>query len=107
MEDTGEEFPGSPFGALAHDFSEYIFIEEDAELVEALKKRVTSHPKARKVKVIGENWVNVVNSGRLRFDASTLVVAFVDPTGVSQLPIAAMRTLAANPRIDLLVTIQH
>lgn len=107
MEDTGEEFPGSPFVALDHDFAEYILIEEDAGLVEALKKRVASHPKARKVKVIPESWVKVVDSGRLKFDASTLVVAFVDPTGVSQIPIAAMRKLAANPKIDLLVTIQH
>src|ERR1043165_3941689 len=29
MEDTGEEFPGSPFVALDHDFAEYILIEED------------------------------------------------------------------------------
>lgn len=107
IEDTGEEFPGSPFVALEHEFSEYILIEDSPELVQALEKRVASHPKARKVKVFGENWVDAVNSGRLRFDASTLVVAFVDPTGVSQIPIAAMRKLAANPRIDLLVTIQH
>jgi three-Cys-motif partner protein len=107
LEDTGEEFPGSPFVALDHDFAEYILIEEDAGLVEALKKRIASHPKARKVKVIPGSWVKVVASGRLKFDASTLVVAFVDPTGVSQIPIAAMRKLAANPKIDLLVTIQH
>ena len=76
-------------------------------MVEALKKRIGAHPKADKVKIIGESWVKVVNSDRLKFDNSTLVVAFVDPTGVSQIPIAAMRKLAANPKIDLLVTIQH
>jgi three-Cys-motif partner protein len=43
----------------------------------------------------------------LTFDDSTLVVAFVDPTGISQLPMSAMRRLAQNPRIDLLVTIQY
>src|SRR5205823_6441166 len=40
IEETGEEFPGSPFVALQHDFSEYIFIEADAALVDALKQRV-------------------------------------------------------------------
>src|SRR5437762_2975404 len=74
MEDTGEEFPGSPFVALDYDFSEYILIEEDAGLVEALTQRIVAHPKARKVKIIGENWVKAVNSGRLKFDNSTLVV---------------------------------
>jgi three-Cys-motif partner protein len=48
-----------------------------------------------------------VNSNQLKFEGLTLVVAFVDPTGVSQIPIAAMRKLALNPKIDLLVTIQH
>jgi three-Cys-motif partner protein len=107
MEETGEEFPGSPFVALDHDFSEYILIEENKELAEALKKRISSHPKSKKIKVINDSWVNVLESGNLKFDASTLVVAFVDPTGVSQIPISAMRMLAKNPKIDLLVTIQH
>jgi three-Cys-motif partner protein len=107
LKETGEEFPGSPFVALDHDFSEYILIEEEPGLAHALKQRVAGHPKARKVKVIQESWVNVVESGRLKFDASTLVVAFVDPTGISQTPMAAMIALAKNPKIDLLVTIQH
>ena len=107
MKETGEEFPGSPFVALEHDFSEYILIEDHPDLADALKQRVASHPKARKVKVIPENWIAVLDSGRLKFDASTLVVAFIDPTGISQTPMAAMKALARNPKIDLLVTIQH
>ncbi len=107
IKETGEEFPGSPLVALDHDFSEYILIEEEPNLADALKQRVAAHPKARKVKVIQENWVNVVESGRLKFDASTLVVALVDPTGISQMPMSAMKALARNPRIDLLVTIQY
>jgi len=107
IEDTKEEFPGSPFVALEHDFKEYILIEEDPKLVEALKQRVESHPKARKVTIIPENWIKVAESGRLEFDSSTLVVAFVDPTGISQVPLSAMKLLAESPRIDLLVTIQY
>lgn len=107
IEETNEEFSGSPLIALDHDFSEYIFIEEEAELANALKQRTVNHPKARKIKIIPENWIEVVESGRLKFDASTLVVAFVDPTGISQMPLSAMRTLAHNPKIDLLVTVQY
>lgn len=106
-EKTHEEFPGSPFVALEHDFAEYIFIEEEPELVNALKQRLVNHPKSRKIKVIPENWIAVAESGRLRFDASTLVVAFVDPTGISQVPLSAMKLLAKSPKIDLLVTIQY
>jgi three-Cys-motif partner protein len=107
IEETNEEFPGSPFVALDHDFSEYIFIEEDLEAVGALQQRVSKHPKASKIKIISENWIAVAESGRLKFDASTLVVAFIDPTGISQTPLAAMKLLAKSPRIDLLVTIQY
>jgi len=83
IEKTAEEFPGSPLVALDYDFSEYIFIEEEPELVESLKKRISNHPKVRKVKIIPENWIKVVESGRLKFDKHTLVVAFIDPTGIS------------------------
>lgn len=107
IEGTGEEFPGSPFVALDHDFSEYIFIEAEPRLVGALRERVARHSKARRIKIVPEDWTNVVESGGLKFDHGTLVVAFVDPTGISQVPLSAMKKLAANSRIDLLVTIQH
>jgi three-Cys-motif partner protein len=107
IEGTNEEFPGSPLVALEHDFANYIFIEKDSKLLDALDKRVSKHPKSRKVKIIPDDWLNVVASGQLRFDASTLVVAFVDPIGISEVPMAAMQLLAENPRIDLLVTIQY
>jgi three-Cys-motif partner protein len=107
IEGTNEEFPGSPLVALDYEFSKYIFIEDDSESVNALERRVSNHPKASKIKIVPGNWIKVVESGELKFDNSTLVVAFVDPTGISQTPISAMKALAASPRIDLLVTIQY
>lgn len=107
IEETNEEFPGSPLVAMDYDFTEFIFIEEDEESVSALKKRLANHRKANKVKVIQESWIKAVESGKLKFGNSTLVVAFVDPTGISQVPLAAMKLLAKNPKIDLLVTIQY
>ena len=38
--EEGEEFPGSPFAALEHDFAEYILIEEDVALADALKQSI-------------------------------------------------------------------
>jgi three-Cys-motif partner protein len=102
IEETNEEFPGSPLVALDYDFSEYIFIEDDTEAVNALKQRTSNHLKASKIKIIPENWIKVAESGRLNFDNSTLVVTFVDPTGISQTPLAAMKLLAKSPRVDLL-----
>src|SRR5208282_1434191 len=36
IEETDEEFPGSPLVALDYDFAEYIFIEEEMDLANAL-----------------------------------------------------------------------
>lgn len=105
--ESDEEFPGSPFVALDHDFSQYIFVEDDPDLADALKRRVDEHPKAKQVSIHNESWVRLAESGKLLFDSSTLVVAFIDPTGISQVPMSAIRRLANNPRIDMLVTIQH
>src|SRR5262245_11348883 len=107
IKDSGEEFPGSPLVALDYDFREFIFIEDDPQLADALQQRVSKHPKANLTKIIPKNWVEVAAQGRLRFSEKTLVVAFVDPTGISQVPMNAMLQLAKNRRIDLLLTIQH
>jgi three-Cys-motif partner protein len=105
--ETGEEFPGSPLIALDHEFDQFILVEDDAQLADALEKRIRRHPKASLVEVIPRNWVEVIEGGRLRFSDDTLVVAFVDPTGISQVPMKAMLELTRNRRIDLLVTLQH
>ena len=107
IEETNEEFPGSPLVAMEYDFADYVFIEKEPALVQALEQRVASHPKASRVKIIPDDWLNVIASGKLRFDNSTLVVAFVDPIGISEVPMEAMQLLAENLRIDLLVTIQY
>ncbi len=107
IKETGKEFAGSPLVALDHEFDQFILIEDTPELAEALKQRIARHPKAKRAKVIAESWLEVAKSGRLLFDDKTLVVAFIDPTGISQVPLWAMLGLTKNPRIDLLVTIQH
>ncbi len=57
--------------------------------------------------MLAKNWVEVLKEGRLRFSDDTLVVAFIDPTGISQVPMKAVLQLTKNSHIDLLVTIQH
>jgi three-Cys-motif partner protein len=104
-EESGYEFEGSPLVALRHQFQEYIFIEADKTLADALKKRVDGCSKTNQVKIISDDWTRVIND--LNFNSGHLVVAFVDPTGIKQAPFQTMRKLAAFPRIDLLVTIQH
>lgn len=66
IKETNEEFPGSPLIALEQDFPDYIFIEKDPILLNALDKRAFKPPKARKVKIIPDDWLNVVASGQLK-----------------------------------------
>ena len=106
-EKTREEFPGSPFVALDCDFSRYWFVEEDPELFAALTTRLANHPKRERMILKNQSWTDLATSGAFQFDARTLVVAFVDPTGISQIPWPAMQSLLRLPRIDVLATIQY
>jgi three-Cys-motif partner protein len=105
IENTGEELPGSPLIALEHEFTDWLFIESDPVLADALSKRVGKvNPKAR---VIQGDWTTLVSKGQLDFP-NALVVAFVDPTGIQQVPWDALqRLLKGNRTIDLLMTIQY
>lgn len=106
-EKTGDEFPGSPFVALDCDFSAYWFVEENPALFAALTTRLASHPKRERIVLKNQSWTELAMSGAFQFDARTLVVAFVDPTGISQMPWPAVRALLRLPRIDVLATIQY
>jgi three-Cys-motif partner protein len=72
-----------------------------------LKKRLRTHPKRERIHLFNESWIDLVAKGKLQFDARTLVVAFIDPTGISAVPMSAMEALMRNPHIDLLLTIQY
>jgi three-Cys-motif partner protein len=106
-EATSDEFDGSPLVALQYDFAAYYFVEDHPQLFAALKERLRDHPKRRRIHLFNESWIDLVAKGGLQFDARTLVVAFLDPTGIAALPMSAMQALMRNPHIDLLLTIQY
>src|SRR5438876_9886563 len=43
--ETGEEFPGSPFVALDFGFNDFLFIEDNPDLADALENRLAKPPK--------------------------------------------------------------
>lgn len=106
-EKTKAEFPGSPFVALDCAFSKYWFVEEDPQLFAALTARLSDHPKRSRITLKNQSWTELVMSGNLNFGADTLVIAFIDPTGISQMPWTAVRSLLRLPRIDVLATIEY
>jgi three-Cys-motif partner protein len=106
-EENEDEFNGSPFVALEFDFSRYVFMEADPSLFQALETRLHGHPKRDRVQLFNEDWVDVIGRRELKFDAKSLVVAFVDPTGIAAMPFSAIEELMRFPKIDLLITIQY
>src|SRR5438128_1264177 len=108
IRESGEIAPGSPFVALERDFDEYRFYEADPQLADALRQRVAGHSKADRCDVAEANWIEEVTSSGFRLPPCSLTLAFVDPTGISQVPWTAVRALAhSSSHIDIMFTIQH
>jgi three-Cys-motif partner protein len=107
VKNTGEILPGSPLIALEYDFDWYEFYDSEAAFADALKIRVADHEKASQCRVCNVRWEDAVLSPSFHLPDG-LILAFVDPTGISQVPWKAMQRLTtASQRIDILMTIQH
>ena len=107
IRDTGEEVSGSPLIALEEEFTAYHFFEQDPESCRALDARTVSHPRHAAVTVHPQNWIEAVVSGEFELP-SGLVLVFLDPTGISQVPWRAVEKLtSSSPSLDVLMTIQH
>lgn len=107
IRDSGELVPGSPLAAMDFPFTKFLFYEESAEFHQALLERVNRHEKAALCEAIHADWTQVVLAPGFRLPEG-LVLAFVDPTGISQVPWNALKRLAtSSQKIDILMTIQH
>lgn len=108
IKSSGELSPGSPFVALDRDFDEYRFYEASSTLADALQQRVAVHPKVDRCRVIRADWTQAVLDPSFSLPQHTLTLAFIDPTGISQVPWHAVKALAqSSNRIDIMFTIQH
>jgi three-Cys-motif partner protein len=103
---TEELVPGSPLVALEEDFDDYVFAEENDQCFEALEQRVKAHRKADKCRLVHGSWIEMVGSQGFALP-NGLSLAFVDPTGIAQVPWTSVSRLAAAGRVDILFTIQH
>lgn len=98
---------GSPFVALECGFTAFRFYESDPESADALVQRVSIHPKAELCKVVQADWTQAIFDSDFRIPDG-LSLAFIDPTGISQVPWFAVERLAnLSPKIDIMMTIQH
>lgn len=109
---TGEIIPGSPLLALgvSHPFDRYVFCEQDADRMSALKERVSRYYPERDVKFV-EGDVNSSIDGIAEalpeFSKSYrgLTLCFVDPYKMSELSFRTIDMLAALLYVDFLMLI--
>ena len=104
IRETQKEMDGSPLLALLRlDFAKYFFFEADHACFEALDARVKKRApeKWESVKMIEGDCNQTIERGGLPSEG--LGLAFVDPTGISQLSFDTIRRLAAGRQIDLIM----
>jgi three-Cys-motif partner protein len=101
IRDTEEETDGSPLIALKFNFAKYFFIEADTRCCQALTARVKDRAPEKDVDIIQGDCNKEVL--KLKLPASSLGLAFIDPTGVSNIAFETIRRLAEGRKIDLIM----
>jgi three-Cys-motif partner protein len=103
---TGKEELGSPLVVIGHEFTRFIFTEISVPAAQSLAARLDSYPNAHLAEIWCGNCADVVQ--RLVIPANALTFAFIDPTGIGNVPFSLIETLHRKaPRCDLLINIQH
>jgi three-Cys-motif partner protein len=101
IRETEEEIDGSPLRALKFNFAKYFFFEADAECYKALSKRVKVRAPEKNVVLIDGDCNRKIDEVKPTPDS--LGIAFIDPTGISQLSFEAVRKLTSDRQIDLII----
>lgn len=94
---------GSPIRALKADLTDFVFVDSDPGATRALAKRTAIWQKDRPVHIVTGDCNRVVDEITATMPAVALTLAFVDPTNW-QVEMTTVRSLAAERRIDLLLT---
>ena len=105
VRNTGGEEDGSPLKVIDQEFTRFIFIDINTAAARALEQRLEGHPNADKVEIWNGDCAEAVK--KLSIPSHSLTLAFIDPTGISQVPFHLIQTLRQKTRCDLLINVQH
>lgn len=101
-----EELDGSPRMMLLHHFTDYIFVEKNKDLMEALQKRCSDSPKFSHITFINEDCHKSISQVMAKVPAESLGLAFIDPTDI-HIPFTTLQAFARSSQgIDLLINVQ-
>jgi three-Cys-motif partner protein len=99
-----KEFDGSPLIALTDfDFAKYYFFESALACFHALDARAKARAPNRleQLQIIPGDCNETIEKANLPSEG--LGVAFIDPTGISQVPFETIRKLTTDRKIDLII----
>jgi three-Cys-motif partner protein len=105
VRETGKEELGSPLKVIDHEFTRFIFIDMNTAAARALEKRLAGHANIDKVEIWNGDCNEVIDI--LDISKDSLTFAFIDPTGIAQIPLGMIQRLRAKTRCDLLINVQH
>ena len=101
------EEDGSPLIALQYPFNKYIFVEESAFLMDALKKRCAQSPKVGSIVFIQDDSNSGISRVIQEIPVENLNLAFIDPTDID-IHFETIKAFAAvSNGVDLLMNIQY
>jgi three-Cys-motif partner protein len=101
IRETNEEIDGSPLIGLKFNFAKYFLVESDKKCYRALAARVKARAPEKDVEIIQGDCNDEID--KINPLPSSLGLAFIDPTGVSQLAFETIRKLAHNRKIDVII----
>ncbi len=104
IRETQKEIDGSPLVALlGFNFAKYFFFEADRACFEALDARAKKQApqKYKDVKMVSGDCNETIEQADL--PTTGLGLAFIDPTGISQISFDTVRTLTTGRQIDLII----
>jgi three-Cys-motif partner protein len=104
IRENEKEIDGSPLVALlGFDFAEYFFFEADRSCFDALQARVNKRApqKSSNVKMIYGDCNEAIQE--MDVPPGGLGLAFIDPTGISQIAFETVRRLTTGRQIDLII----
>lgn len=104
IRETKEEIDGSPLIALKFNFAKYFLFEANSTCFKALTSRIRARApeKLKNILTIPGD----CNEEISRIDpppSPSLGIAFIDPTGISQIAFETIRKLTARRKIDLII----
>lgn len=106
VKEREEELDGSPLMMLQHNFTDYIFVEKEKVLMEALQKRCAQSPKFSSITFINEDCHCTISQVISKIPSRSLGLAFIDPTDIN-IPFMTVQHFAESAHgFDLLINVQ-